>query len=283
MSRPLLVVLAVAFVAPFAHADAAPEQSATASSYDLVLNEPVTFTDTSTGGGGVAESRWTDVDGREHVGATFVYRFAFAGNHEVGLRTTFVNGAEATMTLRVLVRAPILRGHAVAVRHGGTTMADTGEVAVSGQTTVSDSVGEVRNGALRVAALDAEVVTLDAITRDARTLARADAGFVHVPHPLGSFRATGVESEVIAGCSGASGVARFSQLRFNDAPLVPRGEVAPNTRLALPGGGEVVLNVQEATPYGGLSVTALRVVDPDGGVTEVARAEGGVEHCPFPT
>lgn len=282
MPRAVLLLAALALVAPFAHANAPPIQSATVTPYDAALGEPVTFTDTSVDPDGtIASSVWTDIDGRSRAGTSITIAFSSAGNHRIGLRTTDDAGATVLGEVLVNVHAPIMRGRAVALAVDGTSFADTGAIDTSQNVQEARSEGEVRHGQLRAAALDAEVVALDALTAP-RTLARADVGFVHVPLPIGFIRATGVESEVIARCSGAQTTARFTQLRLNDAPLVPPGEVAPDTRVELPGGGEVVLNAQVPLE-GGVRVTAIRVVSPDGAVTEVATAEGAVTWCPWPT
>lgn len=188
-------------------------------------------------------------------------------------------GAVASLDVTILVRAPLMQGRAFALEGpDGATFADTGDVETTQQTDHADAVGTFSHGAIRVAGLDASLRTLDA-----RTVARATVESVHVPVPIGYVLVTGIESEAIVGCDfPLMRSVKITQLRLNDAPLVPPGEVPPNTSVALPDGGTLTLNVQERAGDR-LASIALRLTDATGArVLEVAHAEAGVTYCPFP-
>jgi hypothetical protein len=213
-------------------------------------------------------------------GESITKALAFAGLHTVVLRVRDDLGATDALTLEVLVHAPRMLGRATALRLDETRVADTGEVDTAQQTHEQAADGEVRNGQLRVARLASEVRTVSD-AQGPRAVARADAGYVYVPVPIGYILLTGVEAEAIVGCSFPTiATSKFTQVRLNDAPLVPPGEVARNTMVVVPGVGTVTLNAQELGQDGRLAVIAFRLATPDG-LVEVARAEAGVLRCPY--
>lgn len=276
LRRTLILALVLATLAPPAAANQAPTAIASAQA-EAVLGEPVVFTSLSTDPDGMIVSHiWTDTDGRDLHGAVITRAFDFPGVHTMSLRVTDDAGAMAFTEIQVLVHATLLHGRAYALQTPSGTRADTGDVVTPYHTETTASEGEVRNGGLKIAALDAKLRTLNE-----RAIARADAAFVHVPIPIGSIRITGIEAEAFVSCTGTTLAARFTQIRLNDAPIVPPGEVPPNTRVAIPGGGEIVLNAQETVAPDRVSVTAARVLLPGQAPIEIAHAEAGVTHCPF--
>lgn len=282
MSRvPLILalILLAGPLAPVASANAPPVAHASASTLDAVLFEPVTFTDDSIDPDGtIVRSVWTDTDGRDHAANPWTHAFAFAGVHTVTLVTTDDSGASASTEIQVLVRAPTMRGRAFALGAGDARVADSGEVASEQQGDTRQSVGAVRQGGLHAEGLDGDVWIVGQ-----HTVATATIESVRIPHPLGYFLLTGVQAQAIVGCDFPTmRSATFSQFRLNDAPLVPPGQVAPNTRVELPGGMVVLLNVQEpgAAPDT-LRVTAARILAPGAPAIDVAHAEAGASHCPY--
>lgn len=281
--RPIPIVLVLlASAMPFATGNAPPVPVAEHPT-ESVLGEPVAFTSQSYDpDGSIVATSWEfSDDGRIYAGSSVVKVLQFAGLHTIVLRVTDDLGAVASREIQVLVHAPIMGGRATAVRAGGATLADTGDVSTTQQETETAADGELRNGGIRIARLSSEVITISD-AQGPRAVARADVGYVYIPVPVGYVLVTGIEAESIVGCRFPTIVnAKFSQIRLNDGtPVGLAGDVPPNTQIALPGVGTLVLNAQETTPDGRLAVTALRLVTP-AGVTEVARAEAGVEHCPY--
>lgn len=281
--RPAPVVALFVLVASsLAHADGnqPPIASGHADATDVVLGQRVTFISTSTDPDGViVETAWEFSDGRAVRGAEVTTVFQYPGVHEVRLAVRDDAGAWGNAAFFVLVRAPVLSGRAVALALGDSAYADTGEVRKEYQENETRAaLGEVARGGLRAAALDASVVTY---TTPERVVARANVGLVHIPHPLGFFHVTGVEAEARVEC--ATPAVLFSdvaKLRLNDAPIVPPGQVPPNTRVDLPGGVTLVLNEQEGTGAGPARVVALRVLVDGESVAELGRAEAGIAYCP---
>lgn len=258
----------------------APVVAADVSTTEAVLGQPVTFTDATTGDGGPFTAAWTDSNGRTVVGHSVTMRFDFAGVHTIGLQVSNAQGIVGSIEIPILVRAPLMEGRAYALAADGSTRADTGEVSTNGQLEERASEGEVANGALRAAALDAEVIALmDA--QGARAVSRGDAALVHIPIPIGFIHVTGAEAEVIAGCTMGWRFSDVGKVRLNDAPIVPPGEVEPNTRVDLPGGGSIILNAQDEPAPGRFAVTAVRVLLPGEAPIEVAHAEAAVSYCPW--
>lgn len=282
--RSLAVVLALVALAlgqaTLASANQPPIARASVSPLEARLFEPVLFVDESEDpDGSVVRSVWTFSDGRDVEGRVVTRAFGYAGVHTIELRVYDDAGAGSMLSIPVLVRAPIVHGRAIALATPAASVADTGDVATTHQSSVSRTVGEARHGQLRAAGLDAEVTTLH---DPPRAIARATVGLVHIPVPIGYVRASGVEAYVVHGCGWPTMLsATFQQLRLNDNPIVPPGEVAPNTRVDLPGGGALVLNAQEALSPGVVALTALRVLVPGQAPIDVARAVAGASHCPY--
>lgn len=276
--RPV-VALAVILLAfpPMASANQPPVAQAGVSTIEAVLFEPVVFTDLSTDADGtIASAVWTFTDGRDVSGSVVTRAFDYAGVHTISLRVTDDLGAESSTEVQVLVRAPRMHGRAVAAVVTGERVADTGDVSSEQASTTSAAVGDARQGQLRATALDAEFRVVEY-----RGIARATIERLYIPVPIGYVLLTGIESEVLATCDGTTRTAKFTQLRLNDAPLVPPGEVAPNTRVDVGSGYALILNAQDP-PVGDRSVvTAVRLVAPGGAVVELARAEAGVSYCPY--
>lgn len=270
--RAPVIVLALVLAAPFGAANEAPVAIASASTLEATLFEPVVFTDASTDDGTIVSAGWTFTDGRIVYGSSVTRAFDYAGIHTIGLEVTDDLGATATTEIQILVRAPLLSGRAYALAAQGTTHADTGEVATTQHSETFASEGAVQNGGLRAAALDSEVLTFNH-----RAVARGVVGLVHVPVPIGFLHITGAEAEAVATCGdGNWRFAHIEKVRLNDAPIVPHGAPAPNTRVALPGGGELILNAQD-----GSGVTAVRILVPGQAPIEIAHAEASVAHCPY--
>lgn len=287
-SMRLAVALALAFaLAPaFAQADAPPVAIASASTTSARVNEPVVFTSSSYDpDGAIVATTWEDWDGRLRAGNPLTMRMPHVGATPtlvtITMRATDDAGATGTAEVQVLVRPTRMLGRATAVSLDGETLADTGDVDTTrpGET-YGDAIAEAKNGQLRVAGLDAEVRSVND-AQGSRAVATASVGLVHIPHPLGFFHVTGVEAESLAWCDrAATRTVTFGELRFNDAPLVPPGEVPPGTVVEV-AGTTLLLNVQETLPDGSLAVTAIRAHTPLGAI-EVARASAGVVDCPFP-
>lgn len=279
-----LVLTAVLLVAgvPFASGNAPPVAVANVQATALV-GEPIAFVSASYDpDGAIVSTTWEfSDDGRTYSGASVTKVLLFPGLHTIVLRVRDDLGATASKDVQVLVQAPLMKGRATAVRAGDTTLADTGDVSTSQQITQTAAEGELRNGGIRFARLSSEVHTVSD-SQGPRAVARADVGYVHIPLPIGYVLVTGIEAEAIVGCSFPTLVnAKFGQIRLNDGnQLGVAGDVPANTQVPLPGVGALVLNAQEMTADGRLAVTALRLETP-AGVTEVARAEAGVEHCPY--
>lgn len=275
--RPVALALALALplaAMPLAGANQPPVPSALAPA-TARLHEPVTFTSTSVDPDGtIVSTTWEDSDGRTKSGTSVTMSFAFAGVHTIVLRVTDDAGATSSLDVPIEVVPTLMHGRAYALRADDETFADTGDHTTTQDEDFGASVGGVSQGALRVAAMETTLRTLDD-----RAVARADVGFVRIPHPLGYFLATGIEAESIVGCGYTTiAQARLGQLRFNDATLAA-GTVAPNTRVDVPGGPSLVLNAQE---WRGdrLAVTAIRILSPSGAI-DVAHAEAGVTACPY--
>lgn len=273
-ARAALVALLLAL--PLAHANAPPTAVADAPS-ESVLGEPLTFTDLSFDpDGAVVRSEWEFSDGRTLVGRSVTRVLGYAGPHTITLRVTDDSGATASTEVLVVVHAPLMHGRAYALDSPAGAFADTGDVATEQHSTTAAPLGEARHGQLRVAGLDAELRTVEN-----RAIARASVGYVYVPLPIGYLLLTGIESETLATCEGTMRTAKFTQVRLNDAPLVPPGEVAPNTLVPIPGGGMLVLNAQDAPSADRLGVTAARLLLPGAAPVDLAHAEAGVTHCPY--
>ena len=255
----------------------APPTAAADAPREALLDERVLFRDASVDPDGeIVAVAWEFSDGRTLEGSSVTKVLAYAGVHSITLRVRDDDGASAETTFEVLVHAPAMQGRATALRVGDATLGDTGEVRTTQHEDHADAVGEAGRGQLRVAALETSLRTLEH-----RAVARADIGWAYIPVPIGYVLLTGIEAEAIVGCAYPTiANAKFTQLRLNDGPLVPPGDVAPNTHVALPGGGSLTLNAQEWVGDK-LAVTASRHVAADGVVTELARAEAGVSHCPF--
>ncbi len=268
------LLLALAATPANAAANVPPVAQASASPGEAVLGQLVTFTDLSTDTDGtIVRSVWTFTDGRDVVGTTVLRAFDYPGVHTIGLRVTDNDGASATTEIQVLVRAPLMRGHATGVGSGAASFADTGDVATTQQTTTRADAAAASFGQLRAAGLDAEVRTVSD-----RAIATASVAYVYIPVPIGYILATGVETEALATCSGTTIAAKFTQLRLNDAPLVPPGEVPQDTRIDLPGGIVIELNVHTSSE-GLEGATAMRVLVPGQAPVEIAHAIAGVAYC----
>lgn len=269
-------IVAILLTLPLVHANAPPTALADAPS-ESVLGEPLTFTDLSVDPDGViVRSEWEFSDGRTIVGRSVTRALGYAGPHTITLRVTDDAGATSATEVLVVVHAPRMHGRAYALASSTGAIADTGDVATEEPSTRAAPMGEARHGQLRLAGLDAEMRTVEN-----RAIARASVGHVYVPLPIGYLLLTGVESEALATCDGMARAAKFTQVRLNDAPLVPPGEVAPNTRVPIPGGGMLVLNAQDVSAPDRLGVTAARLLLPGEAPIEVAHAEAGVTHCPY--
>lgn len=276
--RPVMLALVVALaLPPLAAANEAPVAQAEVQA-EARLREPVLFTSTSHDADGtIVATTWEDSDGRTRAGASVVIAFQYPGVHTVTLRVTDDAGATSALEIAIMVHAPLMHGRAYALRAGDATFADTGDVVTQYQTDHADAVGAWNQGALRVAGLDATLRTLDE-----RAVARTDVGYVYIPLPIGYVLITGIEAESIVGCEYPTiRNAKFTQVRLNDSPLVPPGDVAPNTRVPLPGGALLELNVQEAPSLDRLSSIAVRFTSTEGVVHEIAHTEAGVSHCPW--
>lgn len=274
-----ILLLAVALLlasTPHAAANEAPVAIASSPS-EARIGEPIVLTSLSYDPDGtIVSTTWEfSDDGRTRSGTSVTKAFGWPGLHSVVLRVTDDGGAQAELELQVLVRAPLMHGRAYAVLALGDTAADTGEVFTTQQSETLATVGQYRNGGLRVSALEGQLNT-----HENRAVARASVGLAHIPHPFGYLLITGVETLSIVGCDHPTiNWARFDQVRLNDAALVA-GEVPPNTRVDVPRGGTLELNVVE--PVGDrVSVVAIRFTAPDGEVTQIAHAEAGVSHCPY--
>lgn len=276
MRLALLALALILSTIPYAAANEAPVAVPVAPA-EARLNEPIVFSSASYDPDGtIVSTTWEFSDGRMVSGASVTKRLDYPGVHTITLRVTDNLGALTAIEFPVLVHAPTMHGRAYALRVGEDHVADTGDFTTTQHTTTLASVGDTRFGALRFAALDGELRTLDN-----RAIARATVEHLYIPVPVGYILVTGIESYAVVGCDYPTLLsARFTQVRLNDSPLVPPGEAPPNTAIALPGVGLLELNVQE--PVGErMSVVALRFTGLDGSVVEVAHAEGGASHCPF--
>lgn len=279
MSRVLAVVflLVVAALPAVASGNLPPVAAATASPSEAVLGQPILFADGSADPDGEIVRRvWTFTDGRSVEGREVRHVPPYAGLHTVRLEVTDDAGAVAWTELQVLVRAPLMHGRAVAARMGEAALADTGEMEAETHATRTADFGGARHGQLRLAGLDVEVRAVEN-----RAIARASAGYLVVPLPVGYVLVTGIETESLATCACTTLTSKFTQVRLNDDPLVPPGAVPPNTVVALPGGSSLALNVQERSEEGRDVVVGVRWTSPLGDVAEIARAESGVSHCPW--
>ncbi|HUR67629.1 MAG TPA: PKD domain-containing protein [Candidatus Thermoplasmatota archaeon] len=273
--RALALLIVLAFV-PLCAANQAPIPIPIVKA-EAVLNEPVLFTDGSVDpDGSIASAAWTFTDGRTMTGHEVTKRFDFAGVHTMLLEVTDDLGARSSVEFQLLVRAPLMHGRAYALASSQGTQADTGDVGANDQTASDVVVAGADQGALHAAGLEAELRTYSDWT-----VARADVAVVHVPHPFGFFHLTGVEAEAVSGCHQAWRFADVGKLRLNDAPLVPPGAVAPNTRVDLPDGTIVILNAQDEPAPDRIAVTAVRILVPGQAPIEIAHAEAGVSFCPY--
>jgi len=264
--------------------NAAPIVQAEASATRVVMGQQVTLTSTSYDpDGSVVETRWSFWDGRDMLGTSVTRSFDFPGSLTITLRVTDDEGATASTDIRIEVVQPKMHGHAWAFSGARQRAGDSGNLWAYGPTSQRSEVG-YQNGQLRVDAADGHVFTADDPAGGGpRAIARTAVGYVYIPVPVGYILLTGVESELHAHCEGATlATAKFSQVRLNDAPLVPPGEVPPDTRIELPGAITVRLNVPgeltgQPDRHG---VTAAIISIPGEADITIAHAEAGVSDCP---